>query len=69
MNSYDKAGALTQNEKEIKDWKLASIERLQYALAVDEYLEDISEIEPSYAWLSTSEARWLTRQDEIINFW
>lgn len=33
------------------------------------YLEDISEIEPSYAWLSTSEARWLTRQDEIINFW
>ena len=33
------------------------------------YLEDISEIEPSYGWFSTTEARWLTRQDEIINFW
>ena len=35
----------------------------------NDYLEDISEIEPSYAWLSTAEARWLTRQDELIRFW
>tara|TARA_R110000744_G_scaffold335024_1_gene440392 strand:- start:491 stop:670 length:180 start_codon:yes stop_codon:yes gene_type:complete len=36
---------------------------------LNDYLEDISIVEPGYEWLSTSEARWLTRQDEVINFW
>tara|TARA_R110000822_G_scaffold302257_1_gene426410 strand:+ start:51 stop:230 length:180 start_codon:yes stop_codon:yes gene_type:complete len=36
---------------------------------LNDYLEDISIVEPGYEWLSTDQARWLTRQDEIINFW
>ena len=44
-------------------------EILPYRANLDDYLEDISIVEPGYEWLSTDQARWLTRQDEIINFW
>ena len=63
MNQYDR------DAKDNRDWKMASLDRIQYALEVDDYLEDISLVEPGYEWLSTDQARWLTRQDEIINFW
>ena len=59
MNIYDRNK--NDSSAELADMKNDS--------NLEDYLEDISIVEPGYEWLSTDQARWLTRQDEIINFW
>ena len=38
-------------------------------LDLQDYCEDLTLDDEKLEWLTTDEARWLTRQDEIINFW
>ena len=59
MNIYDRN----------KNDSVAELADMKNDSNLEDYLEDISIVEPGYEWLSTDQARWLTRQDEIIRFW